>query len=314
MIKILANDGIHPDGKLLLEEAGFEVDTNKVPQEKLAEVLPGYDAIIVRSATKVRQDLIDACPNLKIIARGGVGLDNVDAEYARSKGIPVCNTPKASSRAVAELVFTHAFNLARLINQANRQMATGDFDKLKKLCSEGIQLRGRTLGVIGFGRIGQEAARMGIGLGMNILATDLVVTEANIEIKVFNCPDMSLNVHIETSSWEEVLRKSDVITLHVPGGKTALIGAEEFAKMKDGVIIINTARGGTIDEDALLAALASGKVGGAGLDVFVGEPTPRKEILEHPRISVSPHVGGSTKEAQSAIGMELAEQIIEKLG
>ncbi len=314
MIKILANDGIHPDGKLLLEEAGFEVDTNKVPQEKLAEVLPGYDAIIVRSATKVRQDLIDACPNLKIIARGGVGLDNVDAEYARSKGIHVCNTPKASSRAVAELVFTHAFNLARLINQANREMVTGDFDKLKKRCSEGIQLRGRTLGVIGFGRIGQEAARMGIGLGMNILATDLMVTEANIEIKVFNSPDLSINVHIETSSWEEVLRKSDVITLHVPGGKTALIGTEEFAKMKDGVIIINTARGGTIDEDALLAALASGKVGGAGLDVFVGEPTPRREILEHARISVSPHVGGSTKEAQSAIGMELAEQIIEKLG
>ncbi|MBK9013256.1 MAG: D-2-hydroxyacid dehydrogenase [Saprospiraceae bacterium] len=314
MIKILANDGIHPDGKLLLEEAGFEVDTNKVPQEKLAEVLPGYDAIIVRSATKVRQDLIDACPNLKIIARGGVGLDNVDHDYARSKGIHVCNTPKASSRAVAELVFTHAFNLARLINQANREMVTGDFDKLKKRCSEGIQLRGRTLGVIGFGRIGQEVARMGIGLGMNILATDLIVKEANIEIKVFNSPDLSINVHIETSSWEEVLRKSDVITMHVPGGKTALIGTEEFAKMKDGVIIINTARGGTIDEDALLAALASGKVGGAGLDVFVGEPTPRREILEHARISVSPHVGGSTKEAQSAIGMELAEQIIEKLG
>ncbi len=314
MIKILANDGIHPDGKLLLEEAGFDVDTNKVPQEKLAEVLPGYEVIIVRSATKVRQDLIDACPNLKIIARGGVGLDNVDHEYARSKGIHVCNTPKASSRAVAELVFTHAFNLARLINQANREMATGDFEKLKKNCSAGIQLRGRTMGIIGFGRIGQEVARMGIGLGMNILATDLMVTEADIEIKVFNSPDLSLNVHIETSSMEEVLRKSDFITLHVPGGKQALIGANEIVKMKDGAILINTARGGTIDEDALLAALASGKLGGVGLDVFVGEPTPRKEILEHPRISVSPHVGGSTQEAQSAIGMELAEQIIEKLG
>jgi len=314
MIRILANDGIHPDGKLLLEEAGFEVDTNKIPQEKLSEVLPGYDVIIVRSATKVRQDLIDACPNLKIIARGGVGLDNVDHEYARSKGIFVCNTPKASSRAVAELVFTHAFNLARLINMANREMATGDFEKLKKTCSTGIQLRGRTMGIIGFGRIGQEVARMAIGLGMNVLATDLMVTEADIEIKVFNSPDLSLNVRINTSSMDEVLRKSDFITLHVPGGKQALIGADEIAKMKSGVILINSARGGTIDEDALLEALASGKVGGAGLDVFVGEPNPRKEILEHARISVSPHVGGSTQEAQSAIGLELADQIIEKLG
>ena len=312
MIKILANDGIHADGKKMLEAAGFEVDTNKVPQEKLVEVLNGYDVIIVRSATKVRKDLIDACPNLKIIARGGVGLDNVDAEYARSKGIFVCNTPKASSRAVAELVFTHAFNLARLINQANREMATGDFEKLKKTCSSGIQLRGRTLGIIGFGRIGQEAARMAIGLGMNVMATDLVVEQANIELKGPN--GESMNVLIKVSAWDDVLRNSDFITLHVPGGKTALIGADELAKMKDGVIIVNTARGGTIDEDALLAALDSGKVGGAGLDVFVGEPTPRKEILEHARISVSPHVGGSTQEAQSAIGIELAEQIIEKLG
>ncbi len=312
MIKILANDGIHADGKKMLEAAGFEVDTNKIPQDQLVGALPGYDVIIVRSATKVRQDLIDACPNLKIIARGGVGLDNVDAEYARSKGVHVCNTPNASSRAVAELVFTHAFNLARLINQANREMATGDFNNLKKRCSEGIQLRGRTLGVIGFGRIGQEAARMAIGLGMNVMATDLVVEEANIEITAFN--GESMNVVVKTSSWDDLLRNSDFITLHVPGGKQALIGAEEFAKMKDGVIIMNTARGGTIDEDALLAALASGKVGGAGLDVFVGEPTPRKEILEHARISVSPHVGGSTQEAQSAIGIELAEQIIAKLG
>lgn len=311
MIRILANDGIHSDGKKMLEAAGFEVDTNKIPQEKLAEMLPAYDVIVVRSATKVRYDLIDACPNLKIIARGGVGLDNVDYDYARSKGVFVCNTPKASSRAVAELVFTHAFNLARLINLSNREMATGDFEKLKKTCSAGIQLRGRTLGVIGFGRIGQEAARMAIGLGMNVMATDLIVEEANIEIKAFN--GESMNVVVKTSSWDDLLRNSDVITLHVPGGKQALIGAEEFAKMKDGVIIINTARGGTIDEDALLEALASGKVGGAGLDVFVGEPTPRKEILEHPRISVSPHVGGSTQEAQSAIGIELAEQIIAKL-
>lgn len=314
MVKILANDGIHPDGKLLLEEAGYEVDTNKIPQEELPNVLPNYDVIIVRSATKVRKDLIDACPNLKIIARGGVGLDNIDADYARSKGIQVFNTPRASSRAVAELVFTHLFNLARMVNQANRQLADGDFNQLKKAYSDGIQLQGKTLGIIGFGRIGQESARIGIGLGMKILATDLIVQEAEIDINVFKSTDISLSVRVETTSWDEVLRKSDFITLHVPGGKEALIGAAEFAKMKDGVFIINTARGGTIDEDALLAALESGKVGGAGLDVFVGEPTPKKELLNHPRISVSPHIGGSTQEAQSAIGMELAEQIMDCLG
>lgn len=314
MIKILANDGIHPDGKLLLEEAGYEVDTNKVPQEELAQVLPGYDIIIVRSATKVRKDLIDACPRLKIIARGGVGLDNIDYEYARSKGVAVFNTPNASSRAVAELVFTHAFNLARMVNQANRYMPAGDFDKQKKVYSEGIQLRGRTLGIIGFGRIGQESARIGIGLGMKILACDLVVEEAEIDINVYKSKDINLSVRVETSPWDEVLRQSDFLTLHVPGGKQALIGANELAKMKDGVFIINTARGGTIDEDALLAGLESGKIGGAGLDVFLGEPNPRPEILNHPRISLSPHIGGSTQEAQSAIGMELAEQIIAHLG
>lgn len=313
MIKILANDGIHADGKKMLEAAGFEVDTNKVPQESLVEKLPGYDVIIVRSATKVRQDLIDACPNLKIIARGGVGLDNVDHAYAREKGIHVCNTPKASSRAVAELVFTHAFSLARLINQATREMASGDFEKLKKTCSAGIELRGRTLGIIGFGRIGQEAARMALGMGMRVLATDPMVAEADIQISILGMPDKHLSVPVKTTSLDEVLRNSDVITIHV-GGKQAIIGADEIAKLKDGAILVNTARGGVIDEDALLAGLASGKVGGAGLDVFVGEPTPRAELLNHPRISVSPHVGGSTQEAQSAIGIELAEQIIEKLG
>lgn len=313
MIKILVNDGIHPDGKLLLEEAGYHVDETKIPQDELPKALPAYDVIIVRSATKVRKELIDACPGLKIIARGGVGLDNIDAEYARSKGIAVFNTPNASSRAVAELAFAHIFNLARMLNQANREMgkADADFDKLKKKCSEGIQLRGKTLGIIGFGRIGQEAARIGVGLGMKVIATDLVVSEADIDITVFKSEDVSLSVKMETIPWDDVLRKSDFITLHVPGGQKPLIGKEELAKMKDGVFIINTARGGTVDEDALLEALTNGKVGGAGLDVFVGEPKPKPELLNHPHVSVSPHIGGSTVEAQSAIGMELAEQIME---
>lgn len=317
MIKILANDGIHADGKLLLEEANYQVETKKYPQDELPNVLPGYDAIIVRSATKVRKELIDACPNLKVIARGGVGLDNIDVEYAKSKGIQVYNTPNASSRAVAELAFAHMFSLARMLNFSNRNMpskGTMEFDKMKKTMSEGIQLRGRTLGIIGFGRIGQEAARIGMGLGMKVIATDPAVQTADIDINVFKSEDVSMSVKLNTTNWEEVLRKSDFITLHVPGGKKALIGEEEFAKMKDGVILINTARGGTIDEDALLAALESGKAGGAGLDVFVGEPTPKQALLDHPRLSVSPHIGGSTQEAQSAIGMELAEQIIEFFG
>jgi len=316
MIKILANDGIHPDGKLLLEEAGYIVDTEKVPQADLPKVLPGYDVIIVRSATKVRKDLIDTCPKLKIIARGGVGLDNIDVEYAREKGIQVYNTPKASSRAVAELVFGHMLGLARMLNQSNREMAQDDpaFAKLKKSFSGGIQLKDKTLGIVGFGRIGQEVAKIAIAMGMKVLAADLVVNEAELEINVFKSRDISMTVRLDTSSWEEVLRNSDFITLHVPSGNKPLIGAEEFEKMKDGVYIINAARGGTIDEDALLARLESGKVAGAGLDVFIGEPTPKKELLQHPRTSVSPHIGGSTQEAQSAIGLELAEQILEFLG
>ncbi len=317
MIKILVNDGIHPDGKLLLEEAGYLVDDFRTPQEELLKVLPSYDVIIIRSATKVRKDLIDACPNLKVIARGGVGLDNVDAEYARSKGISVFNTPNASSRAVAELVFGHILSLARSLHLSNFEMRKNGeiaFDKLKKSYSGGIQLRDKTLGIIGFGRIGQEVARIGIGLGMKIVATDIVVSEADIEINVFKSQDVSLEVKLETTSWDEVLRKSDFITLHVPGGSKPLIGRDEFLKMKKGVIIINTARGGTIDEDALLDAIHEGIVAGAGMDVFVGEPKPRAELLENPRVSLSPHIGGSTHEAQSAIGMELAEQIMELFG
>ncbi len=317
MIRILANDGIHPDGKLLLEEAGYQVDTEKVPQEELPKVLPNYQAIIVRSATKVRKELIDACPGLKVIARGGVGLDNIDVEYARSKGIEVMNTPAASSQSVAELAFAHMFTLARHLHTANRAMpAEGGtrFKALKKECSNGFQLRGKTLGIIGFGRIGQETARIGIGLGMRIMPVDLVVRHADIDINVFKSADVSLLVRVDACAWEEMLAKSDIITLHVPAAGKPLIGREEFAKMKDGVIVINTARGGTIDEEALLEALESGKVAGAGLDVFENEPTPRPEILQPPRISLSPPLRGSTLEAQRNIGLELADKIIQFFG
>lgn len=318
MIKILANDGIHPDGKLLLEEAEYQVDTDKIPQEELIHKLPAYDAIIVRSATKVRKELIDACPNLKIIARGGVGLDNIDVAYAESKGIKVINTPAASSRAVAELAIGHAFSLARMLHSANRAMPTQggtDFKTLKSSYSKGFQLGGKTLGIIGFGRIGQEAARMGLGLGMNIIATDPYISEAYIGIQPYGFKNLKLDIKIETKSLDEVLKKSDFITIHVPfsGGKP-LIGAEEFEKMKKGTMLINTSRGGVVDELAMLAALESGKLGGAGLDVFDNEPTPRPEILAHPKISMTPHTGAETQEAQVNIALELADSIIEFFG
>ena len=313
MAKILVNDGIHPDGKMLLEDAGYEVHTDKIAQDDLPARLPEFDAIVVRSATKVRQDLIDQCPNLKIIARGGVGLDNIDVAYAKSKGVQVMNTPAASSQSVAELAFAHMFSLSRFLHLANRDMPTkGDteFKALKKSYSKGAQLRGKTLGVIGFGRIGQETARIGLAIGMNVMPVDLVIDETNVNISLYNSDDVQLSIRMKTYEMDEMLAKADYISLHVPSVGKAILAKEQFDKMKDGVIVINTARGGTIDEADLLDALNSGKVGGAGLDVFENEPTPMKTLLDHPQISVSPHIGASTLEAQRNIGLELADKII----
>ncbi len=317
MVKILINDGIHPDGQLLLEEAGYQVETNKIAQEDLDAQLPNYDAICVRSATKVRTALIDKCPNLKAICRGGVGLDNIDVAHARSKGIQVINTPAASSKSVAELAFGHMFSLSRFLHLSNRDMpAKGntEFKKLKKSYAKGQELRGRNLGIIGFGRIGQETAKIGLGLGMNVLPVDLMLDDATIQLTFQGNKEIMVSVKIDTVEMDEMLAKADYISLHVPSLGKALLGVDEMAKMKDGVILVNTARGGTIDEDALLAALASGKVGGAGLDVFDNEPTPRADLLNHPRISVSPHIGASTQEAQRNIGLELAEKLIGVFG
>jgi D-3-phosphoglycerate dehydrogenase len=314
MIKVLANDGISEDGKLLLEEAGFEVDTNKIPQEELATKLNAYDAIIVRSATKLRKELIDQAPNLKLIARGGVGMDNIDVEYARSKGIKVVNTPAASSQSVAELVFAHIFSLSRFLQLSHMEMrekGDTDFKALKKSYAKGVELRGKTIGIIGFGRIGQAVARMAIGMGMRVLATDPMVKEASIELNFPGFDGVTSSFKVVTVPKETVLVNADFITLHVPGGDGPLIGAEEFKQLKDGVVLVNTARGGTIDEDELMSALSSGKVKGAGLDVFVGEPSPRKDILSHPNISLSPHIGAATTQAQTNIGMELAEKLME---
>ncbi|WP_316787901.1 D-2-hydroxyacid dehydrogenase [Pedobacter frigoris] len=312
MIKILANDGIDPIGKALLEQAGFVVDTETVPQEKLAEALKNYDGITVRSATKVRKELIDACPNIKLIGRGGVGMDNIDVEYARSKGVAVVNTPAASSLSVAELVFSHLFTGVRFLQDANRKMpveGNTQFNNLKKAYAKGTELRGKTIGIIGFGRIGRETATVALGLGMNVLAYDLYPFEGSLTLNFQG--GVNVAIPVKTVSLDEVIANSDFISLHTPFADKPILGAEEFAKMKKGVGVVNCSRGGTIDEGALIEALDSGKVAFAGLDVFDNEPTPDAAILQHSKISLTPHIGASTNEAQERIGTELATLIIE---
>ena len=312
MFKLLANDGIDPIGKEILEKAGFTVDTQTVPQEQLAVALQNYDALTVRSATKVRKDLIDACPNLKLIGRGGVGMDNIDVDYARSKGIAVVNTPAASSLSVAELVFAHLFTGVRFLQDANRAMPSKGataFNDLKKAYAKGIELRGKTIGIIGFGRIGRETAKIALGLGMDVLAYDFSPIPETLPV-VFS-GGIEVNLPVKGVTFETLLAESDFISLHVPLTDKPIIGAAEFAQMKNGASVVNCSRGGTVDETALLAALDSGKLTFAGLDVFDNEPTPRQDLLSHPKISLSPHIGASTNEAQERIGTELAQLIID---
>ena len=314
-MKVLANDGISPSGKEKLEANGFTVVTENVPQDKFIETInaEGYEVLLVRSATTARKDLIDACSGLKMIGRGGVGMDNIDVAYGREKGLVVFNTPASSSMAVAELVMTLMFDVARGIYDSNRQMpvnGTTEFKALKKKYGKGVELRGKTIGIIGFGRIGQYAAKYALGCGMKVIASDPFVETANIPVEV---ADQTVNVTVKTQSFDSVLAEADFISLHIPmpADKKAVIGTAEFAKMKDGAFIINAARGGVIDEDALIAALDSGKIAAAGLDVFVGEPAPRADILTHAKIACTPHIGAATLEAQDRIGTELADNIIE---
>ena len=313
MIKILANDGISKAGIDALTAKGFEVTTDKVVQEELISKInsENYEVLLVRSATTVRKDLIDACPHLKVVGRGGVGMDNIDVDYAREKGINVINTPAASSASVAELVFAHLFGMVRFLFDSNRQMPiSGDseFKSLKKSYAKGKELSGKTLGIVGFGRIGQEVAKRAIGLGMNVVAHDKFIEEANITLEFFNGEKKSFT--IETESLENVLKNSDFVTLHVPKiGDKAVIGAEEIGMMKTGTGIVNAARGGVIDETALMFALDKEKLAYAGLDVFENEPTPSIHLCMHNAVSLTPHIGAATLEAQDRIGTELAEQI-----
>ena len=315
-MKILANDGISQSGIDALEKGGFEVITTKVAQNQLENYINenNIDAILVRSATQVRQELIEACPSIKLIGRGGVGMDNIDVEYARDNGLHVINTPVASSSSVAELVFAHLFGMVRFLHQSNREMPLeGDsrFAALKKAFAGGTELRGKTIGIIGFGRIGQEVAKIAIGLGMKVIVTDAFIENATIELSFYN--DKKMLFDIETEPLETLLKKSDFITLHVPNQEKYIIDAAEIEKMKDGVAIINAARGGVLNEVALVNAIESGKVQFAGLDVFEKEPTPEIQLLMNPELSLTPHIGAATKEAQDRIGIELAHQIIALL-
>ncbi len=315
-MKILANDGIAQSGIDALEKSGFEVLTVMVAQEQLQDYINEnkIDALLVRSATQVRKDLIDHCPTLKLIGRGGVGMDNIDVEYAREKGLHVINTPAASSASVAELVFAHFFSGVRYLHDANRNMPLeGDskFKQLKKSYAGGTELRGKTLGVIGFGRIGKATAKLALGIGMKVIYHDPLIDHATLNVPFFD--GRSINFEFKTLSKVEILKAADLITLHVPAQNGYVIGKKEFELMKQGVGIVNAARGGVLDEVALVDALESGKVAFAGLDVYESEPSPEIRILMHPKISLTPHIGAATGEAQQRIGSELAVQVINLL-
>jgi D-3-phosphoglycerate dehydrogenase len=314
-MKVLANDGISKAGENALKQAGIEILDNRVAQDHVINFINDNNVtvLLVRSATKVRQDLIDACPGLKIIGRGGIGMDNIDVEYARSKGIKVINTPTASSKSVAELVFGHFISLARFLHESNRLMpleGETHFNAMKKSFSNAHELSGKTLGVIGFGSIGQEVVKIGIALGMKIT---VLTRSPKTEVLTLNFFDgQSVNFEItSTNDMEAFLKDADFISINTPKTNEYILDTPQFEKMKDGVYIVNTARGGVINEVALIDFIESGKVAGAALDVFENEPSPELPLLMNPALSLSPHVGGNTVDAQEKIGIELAEQIIK---
>ena len=316
-MKVLANDGISESGINKLEEYGFSVDLTKVAQEQLVDYINtnSITSLLVRSATQVRKDIIDNCPSLKIIGRGGVGMDNIDVEYAKSKGLQVINTPSASSKSVAELVFSHLFTCVRYLHESNRSMPLdGDskFKDLKKSYAKGTELSGKTLGIIGFGRIGQEVAKIGIGIGMNVIFFDKLNKEVTLTLDFFDGQSNTFN--LSSSSYENLLKLSDFITVHIPASDKYIIDSKEFSQMKNGVGVLNLSRGGILNEDELIKNIEAGKVSFAGIDTFENEPKPSIKILMNSNISLTPHIGAATNEAQDRIGIELADKINEILG
>jgi D-3-phosphoglycerate dehydrogenase len=311
-MKVLANDGISQSGVDALQDGGFEVITTNVAQEQLANYINEHkiEVLLVRSATTVRKALIDVCPDLKLIGRGGVGMDNIDVTYAKEKGLHVINTPASSSASVAELVFAHLYNGVRFLYDANRNMPLdGDskFGALKKAYAKGVELRGKTLGVLGFGRIGQATAKVALGAGMKVIYHDPYIENTEIVLDFYD--GQKVNFKLKSTSKEDVLKTADFITLHVPAQKEYVIGKKEIEMMKDNAGIVNASRGGVVDEVALVEALESKKLAFAGLDVFENEPKPDIKVLMNPNVSLSPHIGAATNEAQDRIGVELADQI-----
>ncbi|NOT36900.1 MAG: 3-phosphoglycerate dehydrogenase [Saprospiraceae bacterium] len=308
-MKVLINDGLEDSGIKALKAAGIEVELNKIKQEDLGDSLNQYDGILVRSATKVRKDIIDKSPNLKFIGRGGVGMDNIDVDYARSKGIHVFNTPAASSRSVAELAMAHILGLTRSLHESARNLKDDQsFTKLKKKFSSASEVKNKTLVLLGFGRIGSELAKIALGLEMRIIVVDPFIKSASVTLTIMN---HKIDIDLPMSSKEDAIGKADYISLHAPFSGSSILSEAEFNILKPNCIIVNTSRGENIDEAALLDALNSNKIAGAGLDVFHNEPFVKKELLEHPKVSVSPHIGASTAEAQERIAEEIVDQILK---
>lgn len=299
MLRILLNDGLDKKAISNLELLGFDVDTNHYDIEDLKEKIKKIDCIVIRSATKITRELIDEAikgGNLKLIIRGGVGVDNIDVQYAEQNGIKVRNTPNASSSSVAEIILAHMFSLARFLNQSNITMKAGLW---KKKDYVGVELEGKTLGIIGMGRIGSELAKKCTALGMKIIYFDMV------DIK-------NIDNNYRKVEFDELLRESDFISINISGTKS-IIGSEELKKVKKGAFIINTSRGKALDEDAIITSLNDGTLGGVGLDVFLEEPSKNLELINHPKVSLTPHIGASTKEAQMKIGEEVINIIKEEM-
>ena len=296
MIRVLTNDGLQTGAINKLTSLGFEVVNNHYDKDELGTALKEFDILVIRSATKVTADILDKAQGgkLKLIIRAGVGIDNIDVSYATEKGVVVKNTPNASSESVAELVIGHMFSLARFISISNCTMRVGQWNKKKY---EGTELGGKILGIVGMGRIGKALAKKAEALGMKVVYNDIFGKQDELPYEFF--------------ALDELLKISDFISLHVPYDKEngSLIGKDQFNIMKDGVYLINCARGKVVDESALLEALDNGKVAGAGVDVFEEEPTKNEALVHHPKVSVTPHIGAATKEAQERIGEEVVTTI-----